>query len=162
MPDSDRRATSALLPPGRRKLATVLRWVSLPLAAACLLGPLWLFWYVHQQDAGMVPVAAVVVESDHVGAGRRFGFLYELRVSFTVNGHDHERRMEAWSIRGIDVGDPIQILVDPATAEIDDESTLPLWIVAVFGVLAALFFVTVTFVGTGRLLRMDRQSRDGR
>lgn len=142
----------------RRGSATIVRWIALPLAVFCLLAPLTVIVVLHRAEAGLVPAAALVIESRVVDASK-IGSQYELRVRYRARGRTVEGPLRAWSTRGIAKGDTLHVFVDPADDRARDDPAALAWFVAAFGAATAVFFVVVGFLGMGEMLRRDRVAR---
>ena len=147
-----------LLPPGRRRMAIVLRWTSLPLALFVAVAPLWSLRTEAQRTAQMIRTDATVVSARLVDASRA-GSEWDVEARYPARGTTVERSVEVWTFADLQPGSTVVLLVDPATGDAIDDHRVMGWIMAGFGLLLAAFFVLAAFRGTGILLRRDRAAR---
>jgi hypothetical protein len=139
----------------RRQAIQVVRWISLPLAVFCLVGPLWALASDYRYYAGMIPTDARVISATLRAAGAKdIGALYDSYVQYTVAGHiAHDNVTVSVSFRRLSAGDTIRLFVDPKTGRAED-STLPeSWLFLAIGTLTSVFFVMVGFRYSGAVLR---------
>lgn len=146
------------LSPVRRGMATMLRWIALPMAAFCLLAPLSVFWFLQREEARLVPADATVLEARVVNASK-IGSQYDLWIRYPLRGKSVEGPVSAWSTLGIAKGDTVHVFIDPGNGEARDDPQALAWIVLGFGIAAAVFLVLAGFFGMGAMLRRDREAR---
>jgi len=139
--------------PGRRRMAIAIRWLSLPLAAALVLASTWSLRAEYQRTAHLLPTAATVIEARVVSTSR-VTTEWDVYVRYPVRGQSVENSVRVWTPFDLDRGDTITLLVDPDTGHAQDDLRGMAWLLAIVGLLSALFMVLVGFVQTGKLLKL--------
>src|SRR5437764_12636552 len=80
----------------RRRMASAIRWIALPLAAFCVLAPLSVIAFLHREQAGLERADALVLGARVVDASR-IGSQYEIRVRYRAGGRTVEGPLRAGS-----------------------------------------------------------------
>jgi hypothetical protein len=142
----------------RRRTATAIRWLSIPLAAFAAIAPLWSAYSEYRRTEGMVPTTATVLDA-HVVSAARVMSEWEAYVRYPVRGAGTENSVRVWTSFDLHQGDTITLLVDPATGDAKDDKRAMSWLLAAVGLIVAAFMLRVGFGLLGAMLRSDRRSR---
>jgi hypothetical protein len=145
----------------RRRTAVVIRWLSIPLATFAAIAPLWSLQSEYRRTEQMLATPATVLDA-HVVNASRISSEFEVYVRYPVHGENVENSVRVWSSFGVDKGDTITLLVDPATGAAQDDLRTTSWLLAAFGLAAAAFLLLAGFWQLGVMLRRDRQRRTQR
>lgn len=144
-------------------MAITLRWISIPLAACVAIASLWSLRSELHRTADRIPTSATVLDARVVNASRVMSE-WEAYVRYRVrkSGRDEivENSVRIWTSFNLHNGDTIELLVDPATGDAEDDERAMSWLAAAGGLIAAAFLLLVGFGLIGRMLRRDRLSRD--
>lgn len=144
------------LSPARKTTLRVLRWFSLPLAAFVIAASAWSILSVYRQYSGKVLTPSRIIESTLTRAGKRgLGTEYNLYVEYRVGNravHNNIRVMVN-SFRSMSPGNTIELFVDPATGQAEQDVRLTSWFGLLLAVMGATLLVLICFVATGRMLR---------
>lgn len=151
-------ASETRLSTTRRRSATAIRWVSLPLAVVIAIAPLGLLRSQYQRAEHLVPTIATVIDARVVSTSR-VTTEWDAHVRYPVHGQRTENSVRIWTSIGLDAGETVTLLVDPATGDAEDDLRPMSWLMAALGLLAAAFFLLAGFRGMGAMLKQDRQLR---
>jgi hypothetical protein len=147
------------LSPARRKAATAIRWLSVPLAAFVAVAPVYLLRSEYRRDADKIATPATVLDARVVSTSR-VTTEWEVYVRYPVGGVSTENSVRVWSRNDLDPGDRITLLVDPATGDAEDDARTMSWVMAISGWIVAAFLWLAGFREMGAMLRRDRESRE--
>jgi hypothetical protein len=145
-----------MLTAARRRVVLVLHWISLPLAAVCVGGPLWsVASEYHRYDGKQLTEATVLSERVSIPRSRGTQAGYDVEVRYQFGRQEKTDSLLVMSYRLLKPGDKVNVYVDPKTgAATSDDRTLD-WEMVAWGGLAAVFFLLVGFRYSGRALATD-------
>jgi hypothetical protein len=144
------------LSPARRKVARVIRWLSLPLAAFVIAVPVMSMQALYREYAGKTLISADIVESELTRSGSRgMGAQYELYVRYKFGDHivRNHLRVLVSSFSSPRAGGKIDLFVDPKTGGIQDDARSAAWFGVILGAVGGGLLILVGFVATGKMLR---------
>lgn len=146
-----------MLSVARRRTIQALRWISLPLAALCVGGPVDSLVWVYRHYAGKTLTEAKVLSATLKSSGTKgMGAWYDVYASYPVGFHNENGNVSvSVSFRTLAAGDTLWLFVDPKTGEAEDDIRADSWVMLGIGILAATFFVLVNFRYGGKVLRRD-------